>query len=32
VTTKSIAQGGFESVSAEGKGANIVAFRYRVAK
>jgi tetratricopeptide (TPR) repeat protein len=32
VTTKQIAQGGFESISAEGKGASIVAFRYRVAK
>ncbi|NJK42561.1 MAG: tetratricopeptide repeat protein [Aquincola sp.] len=32
ITTKQIAQGGFEAVSAEGKGANIVAFRYRVAK
>lgn len=32
VTTKQIAQGGFEAVSAEGKGANIVAFRYRVQK
>ncbi len=32
VATKQIAQGGFETISAEGKGANIVAFRYRVAK
>ncbi|MDZ7632245.1 MAG: hypothetical protein U5K74_13095 [Gemmatimonadaceae bacterium] len=32
VATKQIAQGGFETVSAEGKGANIVAFRYRVTK
>lgn len=32
VTTKEIAQGGFESISAEGKGANIAAFRYKVAK
>ncbi len=32
VTTKQIAQGGFETISAEGKGANIVAFRYRIAK
>ena len=32
VTTKQIAAGGFEAVSAEGKGAGIVAFRYRVQK
>lgn len=32
VSTKQIAQGGFESISADGKGAGIVAFRYRVAK
>lgn len=32
VTSKPIAAGGFETLSAEGKGANIVAFRYRVAK
>jgi len=30
VTTKQIAAGGFEVVSAEGKGADIVAFRYQV--
>ncbi len=32
VTTKQIAPGGFEAVSAEGKGAGIVAFRYKVQK
>ena len=30
VTTKQIAAGGFETVSADGKGADIVAFRYKV--
>jgi len=30
VTTKQIAAGGFEAVSADGKGAGIVAFRYKV--
>jgi tetratricopeptide (TPR) repeat protein len=32
VQTKQIAAGGFEQIAAEAKGANIVAFRYRVAK
>ncbi len=32
VTTKQIAPGGFEAVSADGKGAGIVAFRYKVQK
>jgi tetratricopeptide (TPR) repeat protein len=32
VTTKQIAPGGFEAVSVDGKGAGIVAFRYRVQK
>lgn len=32
VRTKQIAQGGFELISAEGKGARIVAFRYKVVK
>ena len=32
VQTKQIAPGGFEQISADGKGASIVAFRYRVAK
>ncbi len=32
VSTKQIAQGGFDTISADGKGAGIVAFRYRVAK
>jgi len=32
VITKQIAQGGFETISLDGKGADIVAFRYRVAK
>ena len=32
VRTKQIAPGGFETISADGKGAGIVAFRYKVAK
>ena len=32
VTTKQIAPGGFEPVTAEGKGVGIVAFRYKVQK
>ncbi len=32
VSTKQIAQGGFEAISVDGKGAGIVAFRYKVAK
>jgi len=32
VTTKQIAAGGYDQISSEGKGAGIVAFRYRVAK
>ncbi len=32
VTTKQIAPGGFETISAEGKGAGIVAFRYKAGK
>ena len=32
VNTKQIAPGGFETISAEGKGAGIVAFRYKAGK
>ncbi len=32
VTTKQITPGGFDQISVEGKGAGIVAFKYRVAK
>ncbi len=32
VATKKIEAGGFDTISVDGKGANIVAFRYRVAK